>query len=429
MRILVLGSGVIGMTSAWYLAKAGHEVTVVDRQPGPALETSYANAGMLSTGYSSPWAAPGVPRKAIGWLLAKHAPLAIRLTSDPAQYRWMLQLLRNCSQSRYTVNKARMLRLASHSRDCLAALRQATGIDYEGRQGGTLQVFRSQQQLDAAAKDMAVLAACDIHYELLDPAGCKAVEPGLDSPRILGGLRLPGDETGDCQLFTEHLTAACRELGVRLLFNTPIRALDVQAGAVKGVHTQAGYLEADRYVLALGSYSPALLQPHGVRLPVYPVKGYSLTLPVADEAAAPQSTLMDETYKVAVTRFAQRIRVGGMAELTGFDARLPPARKATLIMVLDQLFPGAGNTQNAEFWCGFRPMTPDGTPIIGPSPLENLWLNTGHGTLGWTMACGSAQLLSDLISNRKPALNPVDYALTRPTEAAPSKSWQPVRSH
>lgn len=429
MRILILGSGVIGMTSAWYLARAGHEVTVVDRQPGPALETSYANAGMLSTGYSSPWAAPGVPRKAIGWLLAKHAPLAIRLTSDPAQYRWMLQLLRNCSQARYQLNKARMLRLSSHSRDCLADLRATTGIDYEGRQGGTLQVFRKQQQLDAAAKDMAVLADCGIDYTLLDPAGCKAVEPGLDSQRLVGGLRLPGDETGDCQLFTRQLTNVCRELGVRLLFNTPIRGLDVQAGAVQGVHTQAGYLQADRYVVALGSYSPALLQPHGVRLPVYPVKGYSLTLPVTDEAAAPQSTLMDETYKVAVTRFAQRIRVGGMAELTGFDARLPARRKATLSMVLEQLFPGVGDSQNAEFWCGFRPMTPDGTPIIGPGPLDNLWLNTGHGTLGWTMACGSAQLLGDLINGRAGALNAADYALERSAPSAASAAWQLLRGH
>ena len=428
MRVLILGSGVIGMTSAWYLARAGHEVTVIDRQPGPALETSYANAGMLSTGYSSPWAAPGVPRKAIGWLLARHAPLAISLTRDPAQYRWMLGMLRNCSTERYAHNKARLLQLALHSRDCLQSLRQSTGIDYEGRQQGTLQVFRQQQQLDAIGKDMAALDASGIDYELLDAKGCRKAEPGLDDSRVVGGLRLPGDETGDCQLFTHRLTQACQALGVRLLFNTPITALDCQGGQLVGVRTASGYLQADRYVLALGSYSPQLLRPLGLHLPVYPVKGYSLTLAVEQERHAPQSTLMDERYKVAVTRFDNRIRVGGMAELCGFDARLPARRRATLAMVLDQLFPGAADTGSAEFWCGFRPMTPDSVPIIGQTPVQNLWLNTGHGTLGWTLACGSAQLLSDLLSGRNPALDPADYALQRSAKAG-TRNWQPLRSH
>ncbi|SFM58125.1 D-amino acid dehydrogenase [Halopseudomonas yangmingensis] len=432
MQVMVLGGGVIGITSAWYLAKAGHQVTLIERQAGPALETSHANAGMISPGYSTPWAAPGIPLKAIKWLLSRHAPLAIRPTTDPAQYRWMLQMLGNCNQAHYARNKERLLRLASYSRDCLQQLREDTGIDYEQRQLGTLQLFRSQQQLDAAARDLAVLEDCGIPYELLDVAGCTQVEPGLAASRVslAGGLRLPRDETGDCYLFTTRLAEQCRALGVEFRYNSRIQSLTEDGQRITGVRVDDRLLQADAVVLALGSYSPQLLAPLGMHLPVYPVKGYSLTLPVANAGMAPQSTVMDESYKVAVTRFAERVRVGGMAELAGFDATLRPARRATLEKVVNELFPLAGDAGQAEFWCGFRPMTPDSTPVVGSTRLRNLFLNTGHGTLGWTMACGSGQLLADLLDGRRPAIRHLDLGISRyarqPATALPKR---PLSAH
>ncbi len=417
MHVMVLGSGVIGVTSAWYLARAGHQVTVIDRQPGAGLETSFGNAGMISPGYSSPWAAPGVPVKALKWMIAKHAPLAISPTADPHQYRWMMQMLGNCTQARYTVNKSRMMRLAEYSRDCLVQLRRDTGVEYEHREQGTLQLFRTQQQLDAVAKDIQVLETCGVPYQLLDRAGCVAHEPGLvtSAHKIAGGLLLPNDETGDCHLFTTRLADKCRELGVIFHFDCTITRLLDDGERVTGVATEQGIMRADSYVLALGSYAPQLLKPLNIALPVYPVKGYSLTLPVADDTKAPASTVMDETYKVAMTRFADRIRVGGMAELTGFDASLQVKRRATLEMVVKDLFPGGGRLEEATFWSGFRPMTPDGTPVIGASSRRNLFLNSGHGTLGWTMSCGSGQLLADLVSARTPAISTEGLSLFRYT--------------
>ncbi|MEX0738652.1 MAG: D-amino acid dehydrogenase [Pseudohongiella sp.] len=409
---MVLGSGVIGITTAWYLAKAGHQVTVVDRQPGPAQETSFANAGMISPGYSAPWAAPGVPLKAIKWLLSKHAPLAIRPTADLQQYRWMLQMLRNCTSARYAVNKERMMRLADHSRQCLIALRSETGIDYEQRQRGTLQVFRTQKQLDAAAQDIAVLQQLGVPFELLDKAGCVRAEPGLASSKekFVGGLRLPLDETGDCQLFTAELEARCRALGVQFRYGCDINTLNSTGHHMTGVDITTAdgdkeTLTADNYVLALGSYSPALVKPLGIDLPVYPVKGYSLTIPVRNENQAPVSTIMDETYKVAITRFDDRIRVGGTAELAGHDLRLRSKPLATLRMVVNDLFPDGGDNSDTRYWAGLRPMTPDGTPVVGATAIQNLYLNTGHGTLGWTMSCGSAHVLSDIMTGRRPQIS------------------------
>ncbi len=409
---IILGGGVIGITSAWYLARAGHQVTVIDRQHGPAQETSFANAGMISPGYSAPWAAPGVPLKAIKWLLSKHAPLAIRPTADLQQYRWMLQMLRNCTSARYTVNKERMMRLADHSRQCLIDLRMETGIEYEQRQRGTLQLFRTQKQLDAAAQDIAVLQQLGVPFELLDKAGCVRAEPGLASSqeKFVGGLRLPLDETGDCQLFTTELEARCRALGVQFRYGCDISALNSDGQHITGVSVTnndgaSETLSADNYVLALGSYSPSLLRPLGIDLPVYPVKGYSMTIPVSNEHNAPVSTIMDETYKVAITRFDNRIRVGGTAELAGHDLRLRNKPLATLRMVVNDLFPGGGDNSDTRYWAGLRPMTPDGTPVVGATALSNLFLNTGHGTLGWTMSCGSAQLLADIVDKRHPAID------------------------
>ncbi|KUY51433.1 D-amino acid dehydrogenase [Burkholderia sp. RF2-non_BP3] len=414
MRVVILGSGVVGVASAYYLARAGHEVTVIDREAGPALETSFANAGQISPGYAAPWAAPGVPLKAVKWMFEKHAPLAIRLDGTRFQLQWMWQMLRNCTAERYAVNKGRMVRLAEYSRDCLQALRADTGIQYEGRTGGTLQLFRTQQQLDGAAKDIAVLQEANVPFELLSPAELKNAEPALAavSHKLTGGLRLPGDETGDCQLFTTRLAALAESLGVKFRYNTPIDALAIAGGRIAGVQCGSETVRADAYVVALGSYSTNFIS-NLMKIPVYPLKGYSITAPIVDETAAPVSTVLDETYKIAITRFDQRIRVGGMAEIVGFDKNLRAARRETLEMCVNDLFPGGGDTSKATFWTGLRPMTPDGTPIVGRTPVSNLFLNTGHGTLGWTMSCGSGQLLADLLSGKKPAIQADDLSVHR----------------
>ncbi|TWH99928.1 D-amino-acid dehydrogenase [Luteimonas cucumeris] len=407
MRVMVLGSGVIGISSAWYLARAGFEVTVVDRQSGPAAETSFGNAGQISPGYASPWAAPGVPLKALKWLFQSHAPLAIRPGLDPNQYLWLAQMLRNCTQARYAVNKARMVRLSEYSRDCLDELRAETGIDYEARQLGTTQLFRTQVQLDGAAKDIAVLDEYGVPYELLDRAGIARVEPALaaTSDKLVGALRLPNDQTGDCHLFTERLAALAAAAGVEFRYGQTIEALQGDSRRISGVRIDGRVESADRYVLALGSYSPQLLAPLGIRLPVYPLKGYSLTLPITDPSMAPTSTILDESYKVAITRFDDRIRVGGMAEVAGFDLSLSPKRRATLEKVVRDLYPRGGDLARAQFWTGLRPATPDGTPVVGATSLSNLYLNTGHGTLGWTMACGSGRYLADLMASRMPQIS------------------------
>ncbi|NNG25399.1 D-amino acid dehydrogenase [Telluria aromaticivorans] len=419
MRVLVLGSGVVGVTTAYYLAKAGHDVTVIDRQPGPAMETSFANAGQISPGYASPWAAPGIPLKAAKWLFQRHAPLAIRPDGSLFQLQWMWQMVRNCTADRYAVNKERMVRLAEFSRDCIRELRRETGIEYEGRDKGTVQLFRTQQQFDSAAKDIEILKQAGVEYELLAGRELGKAEPALGNHgTLVGGLRLPNDETGDCQLFTTRLTAMARDLGVRFEFDTGVKQLLTSGDQINGVRTDKGVMTADRYVLALGSYSRLLLKEF-FNVPVYPLKGYSITVPITDASRAPESTILDETYKIAVTRFEDRIRVGGMAEIAGYSNYLNPARRETLEMVVNDLFPGAGDTSQAAFWTGLRAMTPDSTPVVGATPLRNLFLNTGHGTLGWTMACGSASVIADLVSGKKPAIRADDLAVFRYAGAEP----------
>jgi D-amino-acid dehydrogenase len=415
MRVLVLGSGVIGTSVAYYLARSGHEVTVVDRQPGAALETSFANAGEVSPGYSSPWAGPGVPLKAIKWLLMHHRPLVIKPSLDPALWRWMLAMLRNCTEDAYRLNKSRMVRLAEYSRDCLRELRAETGIQYDERAQGTLQLFRTQKQLDATASDIEILKQYGVPFELLDRAGFVQVEPGLAGTqhKFVGALRLPGDETGDCFKFTQALARMAEARGAQFRFGVGIHGLERSGRRITGVHTDAGVLRADRYVVALGSYSTRMLKPLGIDVPVYPVKGYSITVPITDASGAPESTVMDETHKVAVTRLGDRIRVGGTAQLSGFDLGLAEARRRTLEFVVSDLFPRGGDVARAEFWTGLRPMTPDGTPIVGGTDIDNLFLSTGHGTLGWTMAAGTGRVMADLLSGREPEISMEGLSVAR----------------
>jgi D-amino-acid dehydrogenase len=415
LKIAILGSGVIGVTAAWYLSQSGHDVTVIDRQPEPALETSFANAGQVSPGMSAPWASPDTPRKAIVWLLMRHSPLVVWPLLDPALMSWVVRFLGNCNAAAYARNKGRMVRLAEYSRDKLADLRASTGITYDDRQRGLLQLFRTEAQASHVSDDTSVLDRLGVPYAVLDRAACIAHEPALAavSGKFVGGLKLPGDETGDAKLFTQRLAKLAEAAGVKFRMNTVIKRLIVEGDRISGVDTSDGVITADSYVMALGSYSPKLLAPAGIRLSVYPVKGYSITVPVKDDSAAPVSTVMDETFKVAITRLGDRIRVGGTAELGGWSLKLREARRGTLVHSLTDLFPNGGDVSQASFWTGLRPMTPDGTPVIGATKLKNLWLNTGHGTLGWTMACGSGALLTDLIDGRRPNIEHDDLSLSR----------------
>ncbi|ELA8379733.1 D-amino acid dehydrogenase [Vibrio parahaemolyticus] len=403
MEVIVLGSGVIGLTSAWYLSQAGYQVTVIDRQPSSAMETSFANAGQISYGYSSPWAAPGIPLKAIKWLMEEHAPLKIKPSLSTDMISWASKMVANCTLPRYQINKARMLSIANHSRACLEQLRNEHAIEYQGRQFGTLQVFRTTQQLTAIEKDLKLLEQSGTRFELMDVEQCLRQEPGLAlvKDKIVGGLYLPDDETGDCFQFCQQLTELAKAHGVTFRFNTEVSNWVTVGKKIIGVQTNHGLFKADQFVVASGSFSTALLKQLDIDIPVYPVKGYSLTLPIENEEYAPRSTVMDETYKVAMTRFDDRIRVAGTAELAGFDPSLPQKRKNTIEMVVRDLFPRGGDFSQAEFWTGFRPMTPDGTPIIGATPYDNLFTNTGHGTLGWTMACGSGHLLANIMTGGK----------------------------
>ena len=419
MKVLVLGAGVIGTTAAYYLAKAGHEVSVLERREGPGLETSFANAGEVSPGYSAPWAGPGVPLKAVKWLLMQHRPLVIRPHLDLHMIGWCLSMLRNCTSARYEINKGRMVRVAEYSRDVLKQLRADTGIRYDERMQGTLQLFRTQHQLDGTDADIEVLKRYGVGWELLDRDGCIRQEPALArvKDKFVGGLLLPGDETGDCFKFTGAMAGLCRAAGVDFRFGTSIERLNARGGQIESVETDKGPLQADAYLMALGSYSPLLLRPLGLKVPVYPVKGYSLTVRITDPGAAagraPESTVMDETHKVAVTRLGDRIRVGGTAELSGYNLGLHGSRRSTLEHVVTDLFPAGGDVSQASFWSGLRPMTPDGTPVLGPTPLRNLWLSTGHGTLGWTMATGTGQLMADWIGGRRPAIDTDGLTIAR----------------
>ncbi len=415
MHVLVLGSGVIGTTIVYYLARAGHQVTVLDRQPAPAMETSFANAGEVSPGYSAPWAGPGVPLKAIKWLLMHHSPLVIKPMLDPAMWRWGLAMLRNCTEAAYQVNKSRMVRVAEYSRDCLKQLRAETGIAYDERSQGTLQLFRTQKQLDGIDKDVAILKAFGVPFQVLDRAGYLEYEPALApvKDKFVGALRLPGDETGDCFKFTQNLAKMAEALGVNFRFGCSITGIEHDGRQITAIRTDQGKVQADHYVLALGSYSTQMLKPLGIDIPVYPVKGFSITVPITNPEMAPESTIMDETHKVAVTRLGDRIRVGGTAQLSGFDLNLDEGRRQTLEFVVSDLFPQGGDVARAEFWTGLRPMTPDGTPIIGKTRYPNLTLSTGHGTLGWTMATGTGRVVADLLSGKTPDIDVDDLGVAR----------------
>ena len=407
MKVVVLGAGVIGVTTAYYLARAGAEVEVLDRQPGPGLETSFANAGELSYGMTSPWAAPGIPKKAVKWLFMHHRPLFIWPMISPRMWAWGIRMLRNCNADAYRVNKGRMVRISNYSRDALTDLMAEVDLDFDQREAGTLQLFREEKQLKASKADQEVLAEYDSPFEVLDRDGCIAAEPGLVhvADKFVGGLRLTADRTGDCRMFTVALARKAEAMGVKFRYGQTITAFEREGAGISGVLTSEGKVSGDSFVCCMGPYAPILLETIGIRLPIYPIKGYSITLPVTDPDAAPQSTIMDETHKVAITRLGDRIRVAGQAVIVGYNRKLGPHATDTVRHVVGDLFPRGGDLSKAEGWTGLRPMTPDGTPVLGPTRYPNLFLNTGHGTLGWTMACGSGRAVADVVLGRKPEID------------------------
>lgn len=415
MKVLVLGAGVIGVATAHYLAQNGHDVTVIDRQPGAGLEASHANAGNVCPSYAAPWAAPGMRSKALKWLLQQHAPVKLNFRADPALLAWIGRWLGECNPERFRVNKARMHHLSHYSLRCLQALRRDTGIAYDHTELGILQLLRTAADLEAVGNHLPVLEAAGVPHRLVDARGCIDLEPALVHSRvpIAGGLHLPADETGDCYLFTQALAEHVSARGVRFRFETVVEALRSEGGRIAGVETSEGVATADRYVVALGHAAVRLLAPLGIRLPIQPVKGYSVTLPVAAFDHAPRASVMDEHTKVAITRLGNRIRAAGTAELGAADVDTPPERFEVLLDTLRTLYPEAADESRADFWAGMRPMTPDGPPVLGATPLPNLFLNVGHGSQGWSMACGAGRVVAQLVSGQDPGLDLDGLTLAR----------------
>ena len=408
MRVLILGSGIIGTTSAYYLAKQGHDVTVIDRQNSVALETSHANAGQLSYSFSSPWAAPGLPLSLIKWMFSKYPPLVVNPNLNSETVKFLYQMLKNCNSKSYEVNKSRMVRISNFSKKCLLELEKDEDIFYEQRKQGSLLLFKSAKQIENIKKDLSLLEKLNIQYELLDLNGCIQAEPGLHHVKseFTSGLRFANDCTGNCYLFTNQLYKKCLEMGVKFEFNTQIEDIQIEKERISSIKTNRGEFDSDSYVVALGSYSSKILSKIGINIPLYPVKGYSITLPVLNNEDAPQSTIIDDTFKIGITRLGNNIRVAGTAHITGYNLELREKSLSLLKYGLNRLFPYATEEcDDMKFWAGLRPNTPDGPPIIGSTAYSNLYLNTGHGTLGWTMSLGSGKLLADIISGIEPEIS------------------------
>jgi D-amino-acid dehydrogenase len=409
MTTLVLGAGVIGVTTAYYLAKAGHKVVVVERQPGPALETSFANGGQISACHTEPWATPATLPKVLKWLGRDDAPLKFRLKADPALWSWCLRFLVNCTENRANINIERMLRVALYSRDTLRALREDTGIEYDQLSNGILHIYREEKELEAASKRALAMNQLGLDRRILDAEACVTLEPALKTAKndgeLCGGLYTPGDESGDAHTFTLALAQLAADLGVEFHYDCPIAGLIVQDGEFTGINTDNGIFKANSCVVALGSYSPLLLKPHGIQLPVYPAKGYSVTLPVENIVQAPSISLIQDELKLVYSRLGDRLRIAGTAEIAGYNDHIDEKRAKYILSAALKLFPDIPEPENPEFWAGLRPKTPDSVPVLGPTKIKNLFLNTGHGTLGWTMACGSAKVLADLVSGKKPEID------------------------
>ena len=409
MHVIVLGAGLTGVASAWYLRKAGHAVTVIERQPAAGLETSYANGGQISVSHPEPWANPGAPGQVLRWLGRADAPLLFRPRLDWRQWSWGLRFLLECLPGRTRHNTAAIARLALHSRVCHRALLDETGIEFDRLEKGILHLFFTPRDFAQAGQRAALLHEFGVRAEVLSARDCLAMEPALSHCRdgIQGGLYAPDDESGDAWMFTQQLSERCVQAGVAFHYGLHIESLATRDGRVIAVNAvnEAGatvQIGADAFLLALGSYSAALVRPLGDSLPIYPVKGYSVTLPLAADADAPYVSITDESRRIVCSRLGNRLRVAGTAELTGFDASVQPARCAAILRRVEQLFPQIRPSGEIEYWAGLRPATPNNVPLIGRSGVGNLFLNTGHGTLGLTLACGSGQTIADIIDGKSP---------------------------
>jgi D-amino-acid dehydrogenase len=407
MKVVVLGAGVVGVAGAWYLAAAGHEVTVVERRNRAGLETSFANGGQISAGHAEPWASPAVVPRVLRWLGREDAPLLFRARADRAQWAWALRFLLECLPGRFERNLHELVGLALYSRECLIALRAETGLEYDQLTRGILHFCTEARDFEALAGHAEVMHALGVAREVKSAADCLAIEPALGSSEvpIVGGVFTPRDESGDALKFTQRLARLAGERGVKFLYDTTLEAIESEGGRVTGLRLAgtAPRLVADGYVVSLGSHGARLLAPLGIRVPIYPLKGYSITLPLgARGAAAPQVSLTDEARKIVISRLGDRLRAAGTAELAGYDSSLNPVRGAAILARVQRLFPALGGIADVEHWAGLRPATPSNVPVIGRTRLANLFLNTGHGTLGWTLACGSGKAIADLISGRRP---------------------------
>jgi D-amino-acid dehydrogenase len=432
MKVVVLGAGVVGTTSAWFLAKSGHDVIVIDRCPGAGLETSFANGGQISVSHAEPWANPSAPLKIMKWLAKEDAPLLFRLRPDAAQWLWGLRFLRECLPERTRHNIAQIVNLGLYSRATLRELRRETGIAYDHLERGILHFYTSQRELDAAREPTRLMRELGCDRQLKTAQECVAIEPALAGMRnqLAGGTYTPSDESGDAHQFTQRLAALAAEAGVSFRYDTTVLGLERAGDAVTCVRLidAAGHvssLRSDVYVTALGSYSAPLLGAIGIRVPVYPAKGYSVTMQIADAALAPTVSLTDDEYKLVFSRLGDRLRIAGTAELNGYDTSINEARCRAIVKRTIELFPGAGRRDSARFWTGLRPATPSNVPLIGRSRYPNLYLNTGHGTLGWTHACGSARALADLVAGRRPE---IDFGFLGMQAPAPSPAMTAARA-
>jgi len=416
MKVIVLGAGLLGVTSAYFLRQQGHDVVVVDRQASPAAETSFANGGQISVSHAEPWANPSAPLKVLKWLGKEDAPLLFRIRADMRQWLWGLQFLRECTPARTRYNIEQIVRLGTYSRDTLQQLRRDIGIAYDERTQGILHFYTSQQEFDGAEGPAAQMRALGCDRRVISADDAVKLEPALRHirPQLAGATYTAEDESGDANRFARELVKRCEADGVQFLLSHTVTALREAGGKIDHIEATDSEgrfqrLRADAYVLAMGSLSPLYAQPLGISLPIYPAKGYSVTMPVKDASMAHQVSLTDDEYKLVFSRLGDRLRIAGTAELNGYDRDLNRVRCEAIVKRVEELFPGAGDTEQAQFWTGLRPATPSNVPIIGRSKLPNLYLNTGHGTLGWTHSCGSGKSIARIISGLKPE---VSFAFT-----------------
>ncbi|HEY0338538.1 MAG TPA: D-amino acid dehydrogenase, partial [Burkholderiales bacterium] len=409
MKVVVLGAGVIGTTSAWFLAKAGHEVTVIERQPGAALETSYANGGQISVSHAEPWANPSAPLKLLKWLMHEDAPLLFRLRADLHQWLWGLAFLRECLPGRTRENITQIVNLGLYSRATLRELRRETGIEYDHLEAGILHFYTNAREYEAALAPVELMGEFGCDRQIKTPDECVAIEPALGHVRskLAGGTYTPSDESGDAHVFTQGLAQLAAARGVKFRYELSVLNIERAGDRVSGVRVadregRVISLRGDAYVVALGSYSPLALRPLGIRIPVYPAKGYSVTMQVTDLSRAYHVSLTDDEHKLVFSRLGDRLRIAGTAELNGYNTELNETRCRAIVKRVEALFPGAGDSANARYWTGLRPATPGNVPLIGRTRYANLYLNTGHGTLGWTHSCGSGRALADIVDGQRP---------------------------